>query len=178
MPASMTAATGWDSRDDPMKTTGLGFGARTNLPRSRKRLPSFRAIRFQSNGWLAASFEKEASPTRSTTVCSQAISVALRRAVGSITAISPTCWPPFRIAISRSFNFTATTPQMIRKRSVAPYQSLPSTKSRSLFLKPPVMKRHSELSARPGVFRVILSSPDAVSRSAADTASRAFSIGK
>jgi len=103
--------------------------SRALLCRSRRATST--AILRHSSGHLSASEEKSVSLTRATRVGSAAITVAHRRATGSIWAISPTWSPAPRSTTSRPFTCTESCPLTIRKMSLSQSPWVMSTACRS-----------------------------------------------
>lgn len=90
-----------------------------NLPRSRRRTASSSANFLQNSGNSSAILVAAFSESASMRECSCATTVALRRAVVSRSAISPTCVPVPRTATSRLLINTTTDPLMMMKMSLS-----------------------------------------------------------
>ena len=111
-----------------MNTTGSWLGSRMNLVLSRSRVASSTASRRQNSGYSPAILLICISETLSTIVLPTDTMVALLRDVGSSSAISPTCVPAARIAISRPFITIPTEPLTIK------YMSLSASPCRTITL--------------------------------------------
>ena len=97
----------------------MGLSVKSAPFPSRRRVASSKAILRHSRGNLSASVEKSRSVILATTESATAETDADRRASGSTRAISPTCSPALRLAMTRPLIVTENFPLNIRKRSLS-----------------------------------------------------------